>query len=276
MWLLTAGRRSQSDVLSVAFSPFHPNLVIGGTYAGQILIWDTRAKALPVIKSPLSAAGHTHPVYSLSLVGTQNAHNLISASTDGTICSWTLDMLARPQETLELLHPQHAKTDEVSITSMAFQGNETTTLLVGTEEGNIYAANRYDRAGAKAGLVQGDSYRAHSGPVLGLDHHPLAGPIDFSDLFLSCGVDWTVRLWRSKAAASHTTVSAAPARAAPPTAVHGGISPIHTFEEASDFVMNARWHPIHPALFGTVDASGKFNIWNINMDTEVSMSCMQR
>lgn len=87
----------QTDVLSVAFSPFHRSLIFGGTYSGQILLWDTRAKHLPVLKSPLSAAGHTHPVYAMQMVGTQNAHNLISTSTDGTVCSWLVDMLAQPQ-----------------------------------------------------------------------------------------------------------------------------------------------------------------------------------
>ncbi len=88
---------SQSDVLSVTFSPFHSNLIFGGTYSGQILLWDTRSKHLPVLKTPLSAAGHTHPVYAMQMVGTQNAHNLITSSTDGTVCSWLVDMLAQPQ-----------------------------------------------------------------------------------------------------------------------------------------------------------------------------------
>jgi len=30
-----------------------------------------------------------------------------------------------------------------------------------------------------------------------------------------------------------------------------------------------KWHPAHPALFGTVDGSGKFDLWNLNADTEV-------
>ena len=87
----------QSDVLSVAFSPFHPNLIFGGTYSGQILLWDTRAKHLPTLKSPLSFGGHTHPVYTVQVVGTQNAHNLVTSSTDGVVCTWLVDMLARPQ-----------------------------------------------------------------------------------------------------------------------------------------------------------------------------------
>lgn len=89
-----------SDVTTCMFSPFHPNLVVGGTYSGQVLIWDTRARHLPVLKTPLSAVGHTHPIYAVQMVGTQNAYNFISASTDGLVCSWQLDMLAQPQVNL--------------------------------------------------------------------------------------------------------------------------------------------------------------------------------
>ena len=33
----------------------------------------------------------------MQMVGTQNAHNLITSSTDGTVCSWLVDMLVQPQ-----------------------------------------------------------------------------------------------------------------------------------------------------------------------------------
>ncbi|GLB41702.1 putative dynein intermediate chain [Lyophyllum shimeji] len=247
---------SQSDVLSVTFSPFHSNLVFGGTYSGQILLWDTRSKHLPVLKTPLSAAGHTHPVYAMQMVGTQNAHNLITSSTDGTVCSWLVDMLAQPQETLELVHAGHNKTGEVAITCLDFPDNETTTFWVGTEEGNVYQANRYDRAGAKAGLNQYDVYKGHAGPVMGLHFHPLVGPVDFSDLFLTSSVDWTVKLWRAKSLAKPSTTPQA-------------IAPLYSFDEADDYVYDVKWHPAHPATFGTVDGSGHFDVWNLNTDTEV-------
>jgi dynein intermediate chain len=184
--------------LTAKFSEFHPNIIVGGTYSGQIVLWDTRAKSLPVLKTPMSAAGHTHPVYSMTIVGTQNAHNIVTASTDGLVCSWQMDMLAQPQETLELLHPSHPKTDEISVTTFAFPSNETATFWVGTEEGGVYQANRYDRAGSKAGINPFDAYVGHQGMVTSLNFHPLSGPIDFSDLFLTSSVDWTVKLWRAK------------------------------------------------------------------------------
>jgi len=79
------------------FSTYQPSLIMGGTYSGQIVIWDTRAKSSPVLSTSLSTPGHSHPVYSMSVVGTQNAHNLVTVSTDGIVCSWQMDMLAKPQ-----------------------------------------------------------------------------------------------------------------------------------------------------------------------------------
>lgn len=254
---------AQTDVLSVCFSPFHPNLVIGGTYSGQILVWDTRARNAAVLKTPLSAAGHTHPVYSIRIVGTQNAHNLITASTDGTVCSWMLDMLARPQETVELLNASHPKTDEVSVTVIGFPDQETTSFWVGTEEGRVYSATRYDRAGWKAGLNLAEVYRAHAAPVTGLHFHPLHGPVDFSDLFLSSSMDWTSRLWRLR---SNPASSNATARATNAASTY--VAPIATFEEASDYVYDVAWHTVHPSLFGQVDGTGTLDIFDLNVDIE--------
>lgn len=89
-----------------------------------------------------------------------------------------------------------------------------------------------------------------------MDFHPLHGPIDFSDLFLTSSVDWTVKLWKGKSVAKPSTV---------PTVV----APLYSFEEADDYVYDVKWHPSHPAMFGAVDGSGKFDLWNLNIDTEV-------
>ncbi|KAL1764072.1 cytoplasmic dynein 1 intermediate chain 1, partial [Sigmodon hispidus] len=50
----------ESSVMSVCFARFHPNLVVGGTYSGQIVLWDNRShRRTPVQRTPLSAAAHT-------------------------------------------------------------------------------------------------------------------------------------------------------------------------------------------------------------------------
>ena len=220
----------------------------------------------------------------MKVVGTQNANNLITGSTDGLVCSWLSDVLAQPQvclvsclfkngaratltpqEALRMSAGPHNKTDEVSITCLDFPDSEPSTFWIGTEEGSVYQANRYDRASSKAGLNTEDIYRGHAGPVTGLHFHPSSGSIDFSDLFITSSVDWTVKLWRAK---TGKPTSGAPSTS---TKVQGNTTPIHSFEEADDYVFDVKWHPNHPAVFGSVDGNGKFDLWNLNQDVEVSL-----
>uniref|UniRef100_A0A8B9LE79 Dynein, cytoplasmic 1, intermediate chain 2b n=1 Tax=Astyanax mexicanus TaxID=7994 RepID=A0A8B9LE79_ASTMX len=194
----------QSAVMSAAFARFHPNLVVGGTYSGQIVLWDNRSnKRTPVQRTPLSASAHTHPVYCVNLVGTQNAHNLISISTDGKMCSWSLDMLSTPQDSLELVFKQ---SKPVAVTSMSFPLGDVNNFVVGSEDGTVYTACRH---GSKAGISE--MFEGHHGPVTGLDCHTAAGPVDFSHLFVTSSFDWTVKLWSTRVPTASVTVEGNPA-----------------------------------------------------------------
>ncbi|KAI4543903.1 hypothetical protein MG293_006697 [Ovis ammon polii] len=229
----------QSSVMSVCFARFHPNLVVGGTYSGQIVLWDNRShRRTPVQRTPLSAAAHTHPVYCVNVVGTQNAHNLITVSTDGKMCSWSLDMLSTPQESMELVYN---KSKPVAVTGMAFPTGDVNNFVVGSEEGTVYTACRH---GSKAGI--GEVFEGHQGPVTGINCHMAVGPIDFSHLFVTSSFDWTVKLWTTK---------------------HN--KPLYSFEDNADYVYDVMWSPVHPALFACVDGMGRLDLWNLNNDTEV-------
>ncbi|XP_034744798.1 cytoplasmic dynein 1 intermediate chain 2-like isoform X3 [Etheostoma cragini] len=229
----------QSEVMSAGFAKFHPNLVVGGTYSGQIVLWDNRSnKRTPVQRTPLSAAAHTHPVYCVNVVGTQNANNLISISTDGKMCSWSLDMLSQPQDSLELVFKQ---SKAVAVTSMAFPLGDVNNFVVGSEDGSVYTACRH---GSKAGITE--VFEGHHGPVTGLSCHSAGGPVDFSHLFISASFDWTVKLWSTKST-----------------------RPLYSFEDSCDYVYDAMWSPTHPALFACVDLAGRLDLWNLNNDTEV-------
>ncbi|XP_077346875.1 cytoplasmic dynein 1 intermediate chain 1 isoform X2 [Lithobates pipiens] len=229
----------QSSVMSVCFARFHPNLVIGGTYSGQIVLWDNRShRRTPVQRTPLSAAAHTHPIYCVNVVGTQNAHNLITVSTDGKLCSWSLDMLSTPQESMELVYN---KSKPVAVTGMAFPTGDVNNFVVGSEEGTVYTACRH---GSKAGISE--VFDGHQGPITGINCHSAVGSIDFSHLFLTSSFDWTVKLWTTK---------------------HN--KPLYSFEDNADYVYDVMWSPLHPALFACVDGMGRLDLWNLNNDTEV-------
>ncbi|XP_043272905.1 cytoplasmic dynein 1 intermediate chain isoform X28 [Venturia canescens] len=229
----------QSAVLSTTFARFHPNLILGGTYSGQIVLWDNRVqKRTPIQRTPLSASAHTHPVYCLSVVGTQNAHNLISISTDGKMCSWSLDMLSQPQETLDI---QTKQSKAISVTCLAFPHADVNNFVVGSEDGTVFSACRH---GTRAGVTE--IYEGHQGPVTGISAHAVQGGIDFSHLFLTSSIDWTIKLWSLKES-----------------------KPLYSFEHNGDYVYDVAWSPTHPALFAAVDDSGRLDLWNLNQDTEV-------
>ncbi|OJI97774.1 hypothetical protein ASPVEDRAFT_184892 [Aspergillus versicolor CBS 583.65] len=257
---------STSDILTAKFSPFHPNIVVGGSYSGQVLLWDTRSSraggGAPVQKTPLTGAGHTHPVYSISIIGTQNAHNILTASTDGVVCGWTVDMLAQPQEYLELSTPPPSKTEDLAPTTMSFPQSDPTFFIVGTEEGGIYPCHRYDRAGAKAGTDHRLAYRGHAAPIMSTAFHPARGPVDLGDLMLSSSLDWSVKLWRVR-----------PPAATAPAATSGitdtqVVTPILDINR-EDVVYDARWSPHRPGVFSVVDGAGNLEVWDLYTDTEV-------
>ncbi|RFU30057.1 hypothetical protein B7463_g6290, partial [Scytalidium lignicola] len=254
---------AQSDVLTAKFSPFHPNLIIGGAYSGQVLLWDNRAKSQPVQKTPLTGAGHTHPVYSVDIVGTQNANNIISCSTDGVVCGWTVDMLSQPQELLILTTPPPAKTEDLSPICMAFPQTDPTYFLVGSEEGTIYPCHRYDRAGAKAGVDQRVSYRGHAAPVMSMDFHPARGPVDLGDLVLTSSLDWSVKLWKVRAPAATSTTGM--------TGEKLTVAPVLDFTR-EDVVYDAAWSPVKPGVFSLVDGAGNVEVWDITVETEVPVA----
>ena len=280
----------QSEVLSCMFNPFQPQLIVGGTFSGQLVVWDCRlASRYPCQKTPLSV-GHSHPIYGLDIVGSANAHSIVSISTDGLACSWQIDRLVgQPTSMLELTFPTHMRTDEVAVTSLAFPNNiygESDLFFVGTEEGKIYQGSRVDRAGSKAGLFPYDTYKGHSAPVTSIKFHPVSRTASFttstgdsepfldhqtmssgvsiysgpSKLFLSSGMDWSVRVWKAKSLNK-------------PSIVPTVIEPLVTLGDGcsanNSIISDANWHPIRPNIIGSVNGAGQFEVWDLNADHQV-------
>lgn len=236
----------QSPITSCCFAKFHPSLIVGSTYSGQIVLWDMRSsKKTPVQRSLLTAHAHAHPVYCVKVVGTQNAHNLISVSTDGKLCSWSLDMLSAPQEWMELTQLNHQKqasaTKPVAATCMSFHPDDYNNFLVGSEEGTVYSACRH---GQKSGVQS--CFEGHQGLVTSVDYRPIDTQSGYSHLFLTSSIDWTVKLWDTKES-----------------------EPMYSFESNGDYIYDVKWSPNNPALFATADGDGRVDIWNLANDSEL-------
>ncbi|XP_058123038.1 cytoplasmic dynein 1 intermediate chain-like [Anopheles ziemanni] len=224
----------QSGVMSTSFVKFNANLILGGTYSGQIVLWDSREqRRTPIHCIQFNVNGHILPVVCVSLVGTQHSHNVISISSDGKLCKWSLDMLSKPQDVLEF---KKQPSQTISVTCSAVMHSQVKNIVLGSVDGCVYSANQHDNRGA---IIE--TYREHLGPITAVSAHQSES--NFDHLFLTSSVDSTVKLWSLQ-----------------------DNKPLYTFEDNSDYVACS---PINPALFASVDGNGRLNVWNLNQNTDV-------
>uniref|UniRef100_A0A5K3FCZ1 WD_REPEATS_REGION domain-containing protein n=1 Tax=Mesocestoides corti TaxID=53468 RepID=A0A5K3FCZ1_MESCO len=230
----------QTPITTAIFSDFHPNLIIGGTYVGQIVVWDTRVnRQTPVQRTSFAGgSGHCEPIRELAVTGSQTANNLVSVSADGRLCAWSLDMFATPLQTMELVYKQ-AKS--VAPTSVAFAHDFDDGFLVGAQDGCVYGGCR---TGSDPGVTE--QYEGHSAPITTITIPNANDPLNDTSLYLTASMDCTVKLWS-----------------------RGKPEPLVTFDDRNEYYLDSDWSPYHPALFATVDLGGHLDIWNLNMNSEV-------
>ena len=123
----------------------------------------------------------------MQVIGTENAHNVLSVSTDGKMCLWSIDnlqypivschdVLSRSKNTKEVLelHSKHSKslaaTAPVAPTCLAAPEGDANCFYIGSEESALYRCYRH---GPVSGVEE--RFDGHRGPVLGVDFHTCQG-----------------------------------------------------------------------------------------------------
>lgn len=171
----------QTEITTATFHKYNPKLIIGATYTGQILIWDTRGKALPIQKTPPGGKFHSHPIYCLGVNGTINSNNIISVSNDGVLCTWSLANLSKPTKKIELKAKRKKQEDSLKISQghymeeigaicMATQENETNHVFIGTDDSDVYQVYIHQGNDTTDNVVE--VFRKHTGPINSIDMHP--------------------------------------------------------------------------------------------------------
>ncbi|VDK31926.1 unnamed protein product [Dibothriocephalus latus] len=102
-------------------------------------------KRTPVQRSTLTSWAHTQPLNTVQVIGSKNAHNIITLSSDGSMCVWSVEMLGEPREKVKVCDAPSAGLMDVFPTCMAFFANDQNNYVVGSESGNIYTDQRHSR-----------------------------------------------------------------------------------------------------------------------------------
>jgi dynein intermediate chain len=211
-------------------------------------------------------------------------------------------MLTQPSERLHLLDPHprsvlHPASDLApSCLATPVASSAESHALVGTEQGGLYLVHRQDRAGgaAKAGIDPRVMFEGHAAPVMSIDFHKAIGPLDLSDLALSAGLDWTIKLWRVREA-SDVAAAFSPTedpfgrsgeRSRPSTAsANRGASyanymtgpkvpaqaPLLDIPK-DDAVYDVKWSPARPGVFASVSGGGALEIYDLNDNVEIPVA----
>lgn len=188
----------QSEITKVMLHPFNPKLILGATHTGQILVWDTRGKPLPVMKTPPGGKYHSHPIYCLAITGSSSNSNIVSISNDGILCTWSTHSLNKATKRIELkakkkkvnqdlnstndgmssISSHYSKyssmntpySEEFGVICMATQETDTNNVFIGTDDSEIYQVSSHQSSDKTENIVE--SYRHHTGPIMSLDMHP--------------------------------------------------------------------------------------------------------
>ncbi len=139
-----------TSIMAVACHPEHPSLIAGGSFLGEVVVWDTNKEEQEVARSTIDEAIHREAITSLQWfkdLNTGAAHLLASLSADGRLNIWSLDNnLAAPVQAYRLTPPGRLADKHIVLggASMSFfQGSSGASgFVVGTEGGAVLRCSR--------------------------------------------------------------------------------------------------------------------------------------
>ena len=118
--------------------------------------------------------------------GGADLHNLLTASTDGRLCTWSLSMLVHPVEYVDLKRG----TRDFNVYSMTNVYKQVNQCFVGGEDGSLCKVTTH---GSKPGILE--TFESHDGMITSIANHPHAElETGYSDLIATASMDWTVRI----------------------------------------------------------------------------------
>jgi dynein intermediate chain len=213
-----------------------------------------RCKERPVQRSSMSRQrGHSHPIVSMSMAGmSPESREMMSVCTGGTVCTWDVSRMNEPVTSMMISLPTNEATlfsqtntlDSLRVSSCAYayEGDRDAfhSIILGNEIGRLYSINMPYRQ-----IDPVIQISAHQGLITSIDMHPSRLPC-YKNLFLTSSFDCSVKLWNLE--------------------VHD--KPIVEINSSSfDYIVDVKWSPIGPSIFGMITSAGQLQIWDLSTST---------
>ncbi|CAH1783665.1 unnamed protein product [Owenia fusiformis] len=250
-----------SCLMCISFHPLQPSWILGGTFDGEVIVWDTSKDTdMIVATTGIGDDSHREPVSKVHWVQDPGSkgkrYNICSVSSDGKILIWKMD---QQHGTLKLKDGHILLTEslprsmrvrakrgdqEMGVTCISFSKEDSETFVIGSESGGLFKCSSNFR-GTPAGRNVTCSVdlrspvtftlQPHHGPVYSVDLSPY-----HRNLVLSSGTDTTARIYSMLQA-----------------------QPIVTIEPGAGYLFSAKWSPVRPLVFAVATEDGQLLLYDL-------------
>ena len=125
---------AEEEVSCVSYNPFHPQLIVGGTVRGRLLVWDVRQGTHPVQSSFPTLEGHSTRIHSIYVTGSATSCAIQTISVEGRLCSWAPDKVVFPLTTCDM----RLSAGPLPTTCAALPPADPSKIYVAAPDGQIY------------------------------------------------------------------------------------------------------------------------------------------
>ncbi|XP_017027731.1 dynein intermediate chain 2, ciliary isoform X1 [Drosophila kikkawai] len=235
--------QTDSGVMCCDIHPAYPFLAVIGLYDGKVAVYNLREDCKePLYVSKGVNCKHGECVWQIKWGKdmSDGEVNFFSVSSDGRVFNWILMQNKLWVTTIITLYRENGLVDgpdgtKVSLKSggscMVFHPVDNKVFLVGTECGYIYKCST---AFSSKYLM---TYNAHNMSVYRIDFNRFN-----SNIFVSCGGDWRVKVWEDMRA-----------------------DPLFIFDLGSA-VGDVKWAPYSSTVFAAVTTEGKVHVFDLNVN----------
>ncbi|KAK3714549.1 hypothetical protein QZH41_014224 [Actinostola sp. cb2023] len=214
-----------SCLMSIAFHPLLPAVIAGGTFNGEVQLWDlSKEDEMLTGTSGLGSDSHREPVTKVMWISDPSSkgkkYQILSTSGDGKVLLWRL--LSQGSQDLKIVGGYVLQTRAVPRSMRLSKAKGDTEM--GDTASSVPLTSPVTFA-----------FSPHIGPVFSVECSPY-----HRNLFLTCGTDGTIRIY--------TMLQS---------------KPLLSLEPGAGYLFRVRWSPVRPLVFSVVTADGKLLIYDL-------------